>query len=342
MNSLLRPLSFSLVSVPILLACPAGAQDLTVAQVIQGATAQVEVSGGPAFGVAALLLGAGPGIGPCLGPGGSACLGLIPPYELLAHLPCDAGGSATWSTPLTSAIDPVPISLQGVLIDGAGALSVTPAVHTAIEPISALDDEFNGAALDPSWNLLHPELVDLVLTGTSLSLTPNAFGVPDMWFNEGEGPLLWRPLTGYFTVTTRAHVTGATDLSSPPPTGFRLGGLLVRSGLPGGTFEHDWAHIATGSGGGGTPTGVERKETHDSVSTWSILPTASTDLELRLRRRGASIQLSWREPGASEWIELADFDFPELPGTVQVGPMAYSFSGPPNVTARFDWVHYGL
>lgn len=323
-------------------AMPAYSQTLSVEGTVQGATAQVQISGAQAGSLAAMLLAPGAGSGPCLGPGGSACLEILPPYELLALLPVDVAGEVQWSAPISSAVDPAPFSLQALLVEPSGLLATTNAVHTAIEPIAALDEEFEMAELHGSWNLLHPELVDWQLEGGELALSPTSFGVPDMWFNEGEGPLFWRELTGDFTVTTAVRVSAANDPNVPPPTGFRLGGLLVRSGQTPGLLDHDWAHVATGSGGGGTPAGVERKETHDSVSTWSIVPTATTEKELRLRRRGASIQLAWREPGALNWTELADFDFPELSATVQVGPMAYSFSGPANVTARFDWVRYSL
>jgi len=143
---------------------------------------------------------------------------------------------------------------------------------------------------------------------------------------------------GDFDLTGEVRVHAPGDPTSPPPTGYRFGGLVVRDPVEAAPGTHEWCPVAAGAGGPGEPSGVEWKQTHDSVSQWSIVPTPDTHRELRLLREGATITAWHRDPGATEWIPVQTYAFPDLPSTVQVGAMVYSDDPTPQVVARFAWL----
>lgn len=197
------------------------------------------------------------------------------------------------------------------------------------------DDTFDGVALDPSWSVLHPGLVTIDVSGGALHLTPTATGAPDVWFNDGEGPLVYKEITGDFDVTTVISTRDPAIPANPPPPQYRLAGILARD--PASTpANSNTVHVALGAGSNLDGTSYEYKSTDDSVSNWFATPTASPDGELRLRRSGATVEMYWRADSMSAWLLIQSFNRPDLPATLQVGPMIYSVSAPASIVAHFD------
>ncbi len=207
--------------------------------------------------------------------------------------------------------------------------------------LSSLSDIFDVVELDISWSVLHPELANVFVEDGKLHVVPTVSGHDVTWVNNAEGPLVYKEVTGDFTVTAAAHMFDPKNPMNPPPTSWRLGGITVRDPVapPG---QHNWLHVVIGAGVPNIPMAAETKTTIDSVSSLELFPIASTEAELQVSRNGSQFLLSYRELGAPDWQLLGTFDRPDLPATVQVGLSASSFSpnGSPSLVGAFDYIAF--
>ena len=136
---------------------------------------------------------------------------------------------------------------------GCGALAPSSSTTTVASTSTTtsttlpLGDTFDGVALDPSWSVLNPGLVSIDVSGGRLHLEATMSGAGTTWYNDSEGPLVYRAVTGDFDVRTIIATEDPGSPGDPPPTQYRLAGLLARdpASAPGSL---DWVHVALGSG----------------------------------------------------------------------------------------------
>jgi hypothetical protein len=241
---------------------------------------------------------------------------------------------------------PVPTAAAMTISDQFGSRSIgsfkavelcTPA--TEGPPPVDLDDTFDGASLDPSWTVLNPGKVALGVSGGSLHLVPTATGGPNMWFDNGEGPLVYKLVSGDFDVTAVLATRDPAMPANPPPPEYRLAGILARD--PASTpASSNTVHVAIGAGSNVQGTSYEYKSTDDSVSTWATTPTASPAGEVRLRRSGTTVEMYWRPDSLASWTMIHSLSRPDLPATLLVGPMIYALSAPASIEALFDEIDF--
>jgi hypothetical protein len=202
-----------------------------------------------------------------------------------------------------------------------------------------LGDTFDGTSLDPSWSVLNPGLVTITVSGGSLHLEATMSGAGTTWYNDSEGPLVYKAVTGDFDVRTVVSTEDPGNPGNPPPTQYRLAGLLARdpASAPGAL---DWVHVALGSGATAQGVSYEYKSTAASVSTWATTPTASPDGELRIVRSGAVFDLYWRPDALASWLLIQSFVRADMPATLHVGLMIYATEAPPSIRASFDQIAF--
>lgn len=202
-----------------------------------------------------------------------------------------------------------------------------------------LGDAFDGASLDPSWSVLNPGLVTISVSGGSLHLEATMSGAGTTWYNDSQGPLVYKAVTGDFDVRTVVSTEDPGNPGNPPPTQYRLAGLLARdpASAPGAL---DWVHVALGSGATAQGVSYEYKSTAASVSTWATTPTASPDGELRIVRTGAVFDLYWRPDALASWLLIQSFVRADMPATLHVGLMIYATEAPPSIRASFDQIAF--
>src|SRR5262245_42942231 len=104
-----------------------------------------------------------------------AWLEALPLFFFLVHCSGPGGGTDGGSGGSSG-------SGGGSSTGGGGATSILPG-----------SDTFDGSALDPSWQVLHPEAVDIAVSGGSLTLELTQAA---LWFNSGEGVLVYKLATG--------------------------------------------------------------------------------------------------------------------------------------------------
>ena len=209
----------------------------------------------------------------------------------------------------------------------------TPAIFGA--PEEDLSDTFDGASLDPSWSVLNPSLVNISVTGGALHLTPTTSGGGNVWYQNGQGPLIYKEVTGDFDVYATLTVRDSTNTANPPPPEYRFAGILARDPA-GGTVNT--VHTAMGSGSNIQGTCYEYKSTDDSVSNWMATPTpgATASGQVRLSRTGTMVFMHWRALPADPWTQIFSVNRADLAATLQIGPMIYAVDAPPSIEAVFD------
>lgn len=189
-------------------------------------------------------------------------------------------------------------------------------------------DDFEAAALDPSWTVLDASRVSVAVSGGALRLTPAANA---LWYNASRGGLVFKSVTGDFIATATVHARRASNAGMPPGQPIELGGLMARA--PGAGPEN-YVFIVIGNGEQGV-LAVEHKSTTNSASVYAAVPFAP-DAELRLCRQGAVFTMYRRMPGAATWTLDYQVTRADLPATLQVGPNAYTNQASPDVTISFD------
>lgn len=231
------------------------------------------------------------------------------------------------------------VTAHGKSFTGASiANQVRVPLRPSLGELSMLSDSFDGTALHPKWNILHPQFVQISVSNGELHLRSLQSGGAASWFQDGEGSLVYQELTGDFTVTARVR---ATDPSSPgstaPPAQWRFGGVLVRD--PGSTpGNRRYSHLVVGAGSNSVPVCVEDKNTSASQSTWFLhpLPTAA-QAELRIVRRGDDLELAHRPVTGGAWTVIQNnHTHANLPATLQVGLNLYSVTSPPDLEVHID------
>ncbi len=188
-------------------------------------------------------------------------------------------------------------------------------------------DEFTGDSLDPSWDVLRGELLDISVADGELHLVANQYSV---WFNEEAGALIHKTVSGNFKATTSVKARKASDPSEFVGPDFQFGGLLA---LDPTTQLHNYVFIVVGDRGG--YLSVETKSTINSSSDVQGPEWPSGDAELRLCRVGADFFLYKREIGDTTWTEAVSYTRQDLPTELHVGPFAYAFNNAPDIRASF-------
>jgi hypothetical protein len=212
-----------------------------------------------------------------------------------------------------------------------GTPDARPPTGPDAAPITPMSDEFNGASLDSSWNLIRGELLDISVSGGELHLVANQYSV---WFELEVGAALWKGVAGDFKATTSVKARKESNPSEFVGAEYQFGGLIAYN--PQTTDQHNYVFVVVGDRR--YYLAVETKSTTNSSSRVDGPEWPSGDAELRLCRVGSKFYLYKRAIGATSWIEAASYDRPDLPETLNVGPFAYAYTREPDLRASFAYV----
>lgn len=278
--------------------------------------------------------GRGGGLGCCTCPPsmGGACLGVTGPLPLSSGRADVAGVlTRTWTLPATVPVG-TRVAFQAAVVAGAASYVSDPVevVVQPADPLTLLDDPFDGAALT-GWSSLNDALFNRGVAGGQLITEAVA---RSSWVDAGDGPLLYKVLSGDFIATT---VAWAEDpLTGQEPRQLRQqAGLMVHHLNP-NTDGH--VYVAVGNDDAGLS--VEAATTRRSASTASRVDWAETGAELRLCRYGTMMRAYRRPIGASVWELAGEWARLDLLGDVLVGPMLMADQAAPALRAVFEEVRF--
>ncbi|MCB9873185.1 MAG: hypothetical protein H6821_03310 [Planctomycetaceae bacterium] len=211
--------------------------------------------------------------------------------------------------------------------------------------LTGLNDEFNDSSTIEQWQLVTEvegwgaqpfETYDInQTTPGALTIEPRT----STWYQDYQGDLAFKGVTGDFIVTTHVTITDRDDIGGsdgddiPNDSLFSLGGVMLRTPRAITNASIEWTagnsnfvFLSLGHGYDGSMS-LESKNTIDSVSNLELIPVNSTNAELQVVREGSSITTLYRLDGEVEWQVAANFDRPDMPETLQVGLVGYTDYG---------------
>ena len=220
------------------------------------------------------------------------------------------------------------------------------------------NERFAGLAWSPWWRLYQPELLDDVIFDGDGVLLRLAVGGPggSLWFDDDDGFAAGVEVEGDFDVCADVQVYNLAGDDVPAGGTARVAGLGVHSPIrppfPGWPFRlyvfRMFGREPGRTAGDAAPVdaykinrATEGSPPPFSVSTYDTLEHPSPGTArgwIRLARVGSTVS-SWRagpgpEPALAAWSGRVDYEAPELPTRVLVGPMIYSSAADADISAR--------
>lgn len=213
------------------------------------------------------------------------------------------------------------------------------------DPLSYLDDDFQGTSLDPKWLVYKPAALASAVVGSGYLEMQIVRGgnFPDgsFWFNDFNGTQIYQLVAGNFVMEMRVQLLNAAGSGPPPLVDFNVAGLQARnpSGAPLPT-GFDYIHI-----GPATNTTAdfnsECKSTAASVSTFDYVVTPSTSQWVQVTRIGQVFSTAYKLNAGDPWIPRTTYNravsLPPLPNVLAIGPMLYSNASPSDICGRFSY-----
>lgn len=215
-----------------------------------------------------------------------------------------------------------------------------------VDPLSALDDSFQGNTLNPKWLLYKPDATPGITVGGGFCRAPIVEGgtppVPStsdsFWFNANNGILLYQLCPGNFDARVYAEARDVGDSGPCTTSDFKIVGLAAHDPA---NPPFNYVHVGLGSN---NTAGLqaENKSTENSVSVFNYLPNASGTAWIRLLRIGQIFTTMFGPTVDGPWTVLAVVDrsvaLPQLPATIRLGLMTYSNDTSPGggVLGRFN------
>lgn len=207
----------------------------------------------------------------------------------------------------------------------------------------AYSDEFNVDSLS-DWSLRH------VVEGTAAQFTtldinqttPGKLTIIPLqtpgWFGDADAPLVFKTLSGNFSVHTHVIADSVSSPGQPPTSNFNSAGLMARNPT-GASSPENYIMLNIGRQDGRIPTGVgsETKTTENS-SSQLFIDQGSHIGELVLCRIGTQFISYRRLTSDADWIQTTTFVRPDMPGSLQVGLIVNAFSAPADLRAEFDFI----
>ena len=250
-------------------------------------------------------------------------------------------------TPDASATDAaMPVDAQrfdgAVSIDALNFDALVSDADTSLDAttgagLSMLSDDFEDGSLDPAWTVFRDSIVDIEESAGALGLTPSQM---QLWFNQLQASFVYKNVSGNFKVTATVRPRQASAPTVSPSGTFEMGGLMARKAVAEGAgSEEDYVFVTVGYDG--TEMVVETKGTNDGLSLFTTTGWGAMDAELRLCRVGDQFWLYKRPEGQPAWIQATTYVRPDMPATIQLGPLVCANEASPDLLVLFDEVTYG-
>lgn len=210
-------------------------------------------------------------------------------------------------------------------------------------PTDTFSDEFTSDSLG-DWTLRH-QAEATAAQYTVLDINASTPGVLTIvptqtpgWFAAGDGPLIFKNLTGDFAVHTRVLADSVSAPGQAPASDFNSAGLMARN-ASGASGPENYVMLNAGRQDNRVAGGVgsETKTTVDSSSTLFI-DAGSNAGDLVLCRIGDQFHsFRWLTSDGS-WTATTTASRPDLPATLQVGMVVNAFVAPADIRASFEFI----
>ena len=210
-------------------------------------------------------------------------------------------------------------------------------------PISTNSDEFDSSKTLSQWSVLNPELLKTYkVDNGKLILEPSNKFSKLGWYEDDQGPLVYKTVKGDFIVEAKLRVGTIKDYNQVPTSPFNSAGLIIRD--PRSKHgNQNW--IMYNIGYQDMVFGSEAKTTVDSSSILYINETSTENRagKLRICRIGSNFYLYHWLATENKWLPEKSFEVikrKDFQNELHVGPMINAWEGPEETHAEFDYVKF--
>lgn len=207
---------------------------------------------------------------------------------------------------------------------------------TSIVSATEFTDEFSSNTLD-SWTLRHQtegeaaQYIVLDINQSNAGMLTIQPTITPGWFADGKAPLIYKRITGNFSVETFVTTRSVADTALPPGSNYNSAGLMART-----TDISDENHVMVNVGRQLDFLGTEAKDTTNSTSVLNT-QSGSNSGRLTLCRVDANFFAYRQLDNETQWTQIGSASRNDIPETVQVGMVVNGFTGP-DIVASFDYI----
>lgn len=194
--------------------------------------------------------------------------------------------------------------------------------HTADSEFSTVPIKLDSACIESHWRGCQLELVSKTFTDSGLVLKCLRESV---WYQNLQGPMLYRYIAGDGVVSMTVRTRKASDTTSYPDTQWQFGGIMFRDPASGSWLSSE-SYVFNVVGYRHDALQIENKSTHNGYSEVSAVDWDTGDAKLLIERRGPIFTLKAMPIGATEWLDLCQYNRPDFPDVLQLAIIVYSYS----------------
>jgi hypothetical protein len=206
------------------------------------------------------------------------------------------------------------------LVSKVAAISGLQVVVAA--PAISVPFKTNFSAATAGWQWFNSQLVDSRFTGDGLTMVVSEEAV---WWKNKRATSYYNYVSGDVDVIVQVKTRKTTDPQAYPDSGYQFGGVMLRSPASSAALTTE-NYVFNLVGYRGEKLQIESKSTHNGYSEVTGYDWSSGDAELKISRRGTNFFLYARKRDSKQWIEVNSFVREDLPDTLEVALIAYSFS----------------
>lgn len=218
--------------------------------------------------------------------------------------------------------------------------------HFSFSQLHLLSDEFDNSSINSSWLLFNNQMfttpVPINNGFMEINVDDNLCSPTCVWWKESNAGFIYKTVTGNFDVVTAVFTKQKSNPSLDIDNDTQLAGLMARD--PASTSSGNENYVFNVTGVRFDTPSIELKSTSNNTSTINAYTdnmTTGTNAELRIVRENATFRMYSRPIGSTTWTLRNTYNRPDLPTTLQVGVIAYTFeSFPGKLSARFDYIRY--
>ena len=213
-------------------------------------------------------------------------------------------------------------------------ISPTAQVEYIIASIGKRNKEVPAEAINSQWLYHQKNSFVAAQQNDSIILIPV---MKSNWEDNETGGMIFREVTGDFTVETAVNITKRSNVMETPDKGFQQSGIIIRN-----PNEHGENNIllCLGTGGNSTPKFFLRK-TENGKSKGTVDKIGSPGGYLKLEKKGTEVKAFFRKSNNTEWQFINRYQIEWMKDSLQVGMIVmarFAGSGPkmkPDMKAVF-------
>ena len=201
-------------------------------------------------------------------------------------------------------------------------ISPSEDINKIVAGISKNNQEDTGSVKAvKDWQYINRNFFVAAQRNDSISIIPI---MKCLWEDDETGGLLYKEISGDFTITSKINLVKNSNADEMPDRGFQQAGIMIRGY---DTAKENYLLLTTGTGGNPNPK-IFFKRTIDNKSKTVVDKIATMNGWLRMQRKGKTITAFFKEENTAVWNKVGEYEINWMKNKLQLGFAVFaSFSG---------------